>query len=280
MRWSSVSKTLTATALLQFAEENPSFSLQHMASRYVDYWPRTGSKANIRISDLLSHRTGIVHYNNKENCYHNQSPDFDREQHPSVTYNARQAVQVFRDQDLCFEPGTSFKYSTFGYSLLGSVIEGATGVSYADWVNRKIRYPLGMASLQQGIGVRGGFDLNNGHLEYLEQDNGAWRLPGGGWESNIIDLAKFANALLQGKLLKDTARLATHVPGNDIYGYGIMHKHNVSHAWHEGNNLNSSALLYLYPRSRERLGIVIMTNSRHGEPIDIAERLANLWIEK
>lgn len=278
-RWSSVSKTLTATAALKLAEENPAFSLNDRVIKHVDYWPRVGNKSGIRIKHLLSNRSGIIHYTNKEGCFQNRSPDYERSRHPSRTYNARQAVEVFRDQELCFDPGTSYKYSTFGFSLLGSAIEGASGMSYVDWVNEKIRIPLGMTSLRQGTGIRGGYYNNQGRIEYLDQGNGAWRLPGSGWESNIIDLAKFTNALLHGKLLNNTARLATSVPGNGTYGYGMFHKDYISHAWHQGNNLNSSALLYLYPRSHDRLGIVIMTNSRHGEPIDIANRLAGALLE-
>lgn len=278
-RWSSVSKTLTATAALQLAEQNPEFSLNDRVIKHVDYWPRTGNKADIRIKHLLSNRSGIIHYTKQEGCYLNRSPDYDRTRHPSRTYNARQAVEVFKQQNLCFDPGTNYKYSTFGFSLLGSAIEGAAGMHYVDWVNQKIRKPLGMTSLRQGTGTRGGFYNNQGRLEYLEQGNAAWRLPGSGWESNIVDMARFANALLYGKLLNNTARLATSVPGNGSYGYGMFHKHYISHAWHEGNNLNSSALLYLYPRSHERVGIVIMSNSRQGELIDIANRLAGSLLE-
>jgi CubicO group peptidase (beta-lactamase class C family) len=278
-RWSSVSKTLTATAALKLAEENPAFSLEDRVIKHVGYWPRTGNKADIRIKHLLSNRSGIIHYTNKEGCYQNRSPDYDRRQHPARMYNARQAVEVFKAQNLCFEPGTSYKYSTFGFSLLGSAIEGAAGMSYVDWVDQKIRIPLGMSSLRQGTGVRGGYYNNQGRIEYLEQGNGAWRLPGSGWESNIVDMAKFANALLHGKLLNNTARLATSVPGNDTYGYGMFHKDYISHAWHKGNNLNSSALLYLYPRSHEKLGLVVMANNRDGEPIDIVNRLASVLLE-
>ncbi|MCW8962582.1 MAG: beta-lactamase family protein [Gammaproteobacteria bacterium] len=278
-RWGSLSKTLTATAALKLAEDNPAFSLEDRVIEHVDYWPRVGDKADIRIKHLLSNRSGITHYWMEEGCYGNLSPDFERKKHRQITYNARQAVEVFKDQDLCFSPGTGYKYSTFGFSLLGSAIEGASGVSYAGWVSRKIRQPLGMTSLQQATGTRGGFDEDRGRLEYIEEDNAAWRLPGGGWESNIIDLAKFANALVQGSLLNNTARLATSVPGNGTYGYGVFHSPGNTHVWHEGNNRNSRALLYLYPRTGERLGIVIMTNGRHSKPVEIVHRLAWLFIE-
>ena len=98
--------------------------------------------------------------------------------------------------------------------------------------------------------------------------NAAWRLPGGGWESNILDLAKFANGLLQGSLLRNTARLWTTVPGNPSYGYGVKYTRDKSHVWHEGMHFNSRALLYLLPGSVDRTGIVIIERKdrQNGDP--------------
>ncbi len=213
-RWGSISKTLTAAATLKLAEENPAFSLNDRVTEHVNYWPEYGNKGNIRIWHLLSNRSGIIHYKKKKGCYENHLPGYNRNKHPSKYYNAKQGVEVFKNQELCFDPGTSYKYSTFGYSLLGSAIEGGAGQSYASWVNDKIRLPLGMTSLQQATGTRKGFDQKYHVLNDVYAGNAAWRLPGGGWESNIIDLAKFANALLQGTLLNKTSRLVTTVPGN------------------------------------------------------------------
>lgn len=277
-RWSSISKTLTAAAALKLAEENPAFSLNDRVTEHVSYWPGYGNKGNIRIKHLLSNRSGIIHYTQRKNCYENHSPGYSRSKHISKYYNAKQGVEVFKNQRLCFDPGTSYKYSTFGYNLLGSAIEGGSGISYAAWVKDKINTPLGMSSLRQATGARTGFDQEDHILQEVFSGNSAWKLPGGGWESNILDLAKFANALLQGSLLNNTSRLWTTVAGNFTYGYGINHAFNESQVWHEGNNDNSRALLYLYPRSPDRLGIVLMINSAHSNPRRISHHLADLLI--
>jgi CubicO group peptidase (beta-lactamase class C family) len=279
-RWSSISKTLTAAAALKLAEENPEFSLNDKVTEHVSYWPEHGNKGNIRIRHLLSNRSGVIHYTQRKNCYQNPSPRYDRSQHSSRYYNARQAVEVFSNQKLCFDPGTGYKYSTFGFSLLGSAIEGGSGTSYANWVRDQIKRPLGMYSLQQAIGTRKGFDQQGHILKTVFSGNSAWKLPGGGWESSILDLAKFANALVQGRLLNDTGRLWTTVAGNITYGYGINHAFNNSRVWHRGRNDNSQSLLYLYPGSADRLGIVLMINSVHSNPMRIAHHLADLLIHR
>ena len=277
-RWASVSKTLTATATLILAEENPGFSLNDRVARYVDYWPRYGKKGDIRIKDLLSHRAGIIHYRTIDGCYNNRYPDYSLNRYTSRYYNARQSVDIFSDQALCFDPGTSFKYSTFGYSLLGAAIEGACGESYAAWINDSISKPLGMTSLRQGTGTQRGFENIGGWLMPVADGNVAWKLPGGGWESDIVDLARFANALLQGRLLQNPDRLWTTVPGNGLYGYGMMHNHSNSRVWHEGSQVNNSSLLYLFPGSEARLGIVVLSNSAHSELTTIVYRLAQLLL--
>jgi CubicO group peptidase (beta-lactamase class C family) len=279
-RWSSISKTLTAAAALKLAEENPGFSLNDRVTEHVSYWPEHGNKGNIRIRHLLSHRSGIIHYTQRKNCYQNHSPAYSRSKHTSKYYNAKQAVEVFRNQKLCFDPGTGYKYSTFGYSLLGSAIEGGSGMCYATWVRNRIIRPLGMHSLRQATGMRAGFKQEGHVMKTVYDGNAAWKLPGGGWESSILDLAKFANALLQGTLLNDTGRLWTTVPGNLTYGYGIKHALDNSQVWHQGRNENSRALLYLYPRSAERLGIVLMINSIHSNPVRISRRLAELLFNR
>ena len=275
-RWGSVSKTLTAAATLKLANVNPAFSLNDRVTEHVSYWPRYGNKAGIRIKHLLSHRAGIIHYRKQGNCPDNPRPDFDRNQHHSKYYNAYQGVKVFSKQRLCFNPGSRYKYSTFGYSLLGAAIEGASGMSYDSWINRAIKKPLNMTSLQQATGIRRGFDQKAHALHPVLSGNVAWKLPGGGWESNIIDLAKFANALLQEHLLHDTRRLWTTVPGNPGYGYGIKFSADKDKVWHKGKHDNSRTLLLLYPGSADKPGIVVMINSVHSKPVRIAVRLSEL----
>lgn len=276
-RWASISKTLTATAALKLAEENPAFSVNDKVTEHVPYWPVQGNKGNIRIKHLLSNRSGIIHYTKKKGCYDNRSPSYDRSKHSSNSYNAAQAVAVFKNQPLCFDPGSNYRYSTFGYNLLGSAIEGGTGTSYANWIRDKIKIPLGMSSLRQATGAQKGFDQQCHILREIDAGNAAWKLPGGGWESNILDMAKFAHALLHGSLLYDTSRLWTTVDGNPPYGYGIKYTLNKSEVWHQGRDNNSRALLYLYPGSADRLGIVLMINSVYSNAMRIAHHLANLF---
>jgi len=51
---------------------------------------------------------------------------------------------------LDFEPGTSYVYSNFGYSVLGRVIEKASGQSYEDYVREHVLAPVGIRDMRLG----------------------------------------------------------------------------------------------------------------------------------
>ena len=55
---------------------------------------------------------------------------------------------VFRDDPLVYEPGTSVLYTTYGYCLLGCVVEGAAGRPFADVLRDEVFAPAGMTATQ------------------------------------------------------------------------------------------------------------------------------------
>ncbi len=53
-------------------------------------------------------------------------------------------LQPFAKDRLLFEPGTEFRYSTFGWRLVSAAIEAAAGDSFLTFMRRQIFEPLGM----------------------------------------------------------------------------------------------------------------------------------------
>ena len=60
-RWASLSKPLTAVAAFR-AISDGHFGLHDKAIDHVSYWINGGGRDDIKVSDLLSHHSGIVHY--------------------------------------------------------------------------------------------------------------------------------------------------------------------------------------------------------------------------
>ncbi|MEM7294636.1 MAG: serine hydrolase domain-containing protein [Pseudomonadota bacterium] len=194
-RWASISKTLTAVAALQADESITDFEIEDRVSDHVDYWTSVGNKGEVTIKHALSNRSGIIHYSNS--CSGNSNPEFYQSVHGNGTFDPESAVEVFKDQSLCFAPDTDYSYSTFGFNLVAAAIEQGSGQSYNDWVMSQIAAPLGMTSLRQATGTSQGFRVACGELKSSSEPSKSYVLAGGGWESNIVDLAIFANGILQ-----------------------------------------------------------------------------------
>jgi len=124
-------------------------------------------------------------------------------------------IRYMRGQKLDFDPGTQYAYSNFGYSLLGRIIEQASGMSYEQYVRNKVLKPLGIRSMRIGRTLPEG--RSDGEVRYymrhgetgsavvgprlgkpVPQPYGAWYLEAmdshGGWIGSTIDLVRFASA--------------------------------------------------------------------------------------
>lgn len=273
-RWASISKPLTAVAILQLDEKSSDFSIDDEITDYLSQWPDSGDKGSITFKHLLSNRSGVIHYSTKTNCSGNESPSPDRSAHGEGQFSAEQAVAIFENEDLCFEPGTAYKYSTYGYSLAAAAFEPASGTSYASWVEENVAEPLGMTSLRQATGSSSGFNESEGRLVGKATSSKSSVLPGGGWESNIHDLALFANGLLQNALLRNTSRMWNESTGNSVYRLGIRRKAGGGRVYHGGSHDDLRTMMYLFPDRSDDLGIVLYVNSRHADRDRVVQRVA------
>src|SRR5258706_7069473 len=119
-------------------------------------------------------------------------------------------------QPLDFAPGERYAYSSFGYSLLGRVIEKLSGQPYEQHVQETVLKPLGITAPRMGKSLES--ERVEGEVRYYDIHEkrelaitgpgagkekvplsyGAWRQETldshGGWIASSIDLAKFAAA--------------------------------------------------------------------------------------
>lgn len=192
-RFASVQKSMTAAAILQLAEQGK-INLDAEVQTYVPYFPK--KKYPITVRQLLYHLGGIPHYVNR-----------DLEQHIKEHKTTREAIAIFENFDLIAEPGTKFSYSSYGYNLLGAVIEGASKQSYADYMREHIWQPLGMIDTRMddpldliANRVRG-YQIVNGALKNSEFIDVSSRFAAGGTRGTVRDLLKFMKGLNDGKVL-------------------------------------------------------------------------------
>jgi len=256
-RWASVSKTLTAVAAFK-AIEDKKLSLNDKVTKHLDYWPKTGNKDDITIAQLFNHRSGIEHYGDYRKINYVADDNF----------NAEQCVNVFSYAALKSTPGTQYLYSTFGYNLLGAVVEGATNIAYEKYVDDNIADKVGMNSLTGYSEGPGGFTKDcNAFIKEENEGNVEWKLPGGGWASNINDMAKFLKGLTNGTFLANTAALWQPVSNNSGYSFGTLRETLAGelHIWHNGAHDDVRTYLGFFPNLKT--GVVVMING--GSYVDV-----------
>ena len=217
-RTASIAKPMTSVAIMQLVEQGK-LDLDVQIQTYLPDYP-VKKKGTITIRHLLNHTSGIPGYKNGKERQNQKQFD-----------NLWDASQVFAKRKLQFEPGTAFSYTTYGYVVLGAIIEEVTGQKFEEFMKNNIWTPLGMNDT--GVEVFGKSYLNKSQLYHFEkgkardgkQNNLSNRIPGGGFYTTLEDLLKFGNAILDNTLV-DSTTLEEMVKIPDVdkegnpYGFG------------------------------------------------------------
>ncbi len=273
-RLASITKTITAISVLQLVEAGK-IDLDAEIQAYVPYFPRKKWPVTVRL--LLGHLGGISHYKN-----------YDIEGRIKVPKNTSEALAIFQDFDLVAEPGTKYNYSSYGYNLLGAVIEGASGESYGDYIRKNIFKPLGMINSQIDDPVDliphrvRGYRLINGTIKNSEYVDVSSRFAGGGTRSTVVDLLKYANGIMEKKLLKEKtwnlmfSSMATREGRFTGYGmgWGVRPWRGHFQVSHGGSQPETRTHILIFPT--ERFAIAIASNREGLNLMPYVSRLAEL----
>lgn len=123
-RIGSVSKTFTSAVVALLVEQGklsyntPINSVLASTDFPVKKWHN--KPVNITVGQLLSHTAGL------------HATSYDDFKTVFLTPNATQMIHKFKDEPLLFEPGTSFKYSNYGFQVVSAVVEVVTGRPYIE----------------------------------------------------------------------------------------------------------------------------------------------------
>jgi len=270
-RTASIAKSMTAIAIMQLVERGK-LDLDQPIIEYIDNFPiKDGSSITAR--HLLQHSSGI-------GAYKSSKESESKKEYATL----RDAMTVFEDRELRFEPGTNYFYTTYGYVVLGWLIEEITGVSYDSYIKENILVPTKMyhtgvenfldpvANLSKLYSQKNKIDKryrpkNNKVIE-KKRTNLSNRIPGGGFYSTVEDLLKFGQAILNNDLVSsETLELMwtdskLKKEGNPyglgwfLYGQNPKHGHVYGHS---GGQTGASSQLMILPE--EDIVLVIMSNT-------------------
>jgi len=196
----SVSKPITATLVAQLWEEGV-LDLDTDVREYVPGYPEKAYPVTLR--QLLSHQAGIRHYKRALSPLHSEMAR--NEQFDSI----ESSLAIFANDDLLFEPDTSFNYSTYGYTLVSAAVEGATGRSFLDLVDERVFEPLAMdkSTADDGSSPTRVSDylvlMSDSAVLPAPETNNSYKWAGGGIVSTPSELALFGAAMLRSELLSE-----------------------------------------------------------------------------
>lgn len=278
-RYASLSKPVTALAAFQ-AITDGHIALHGKIGSYVSYWPSSGNKDDITVAHCLSHRSGIVHYGRDGNENMVCTPSSVATP-ASTGFNGQLSVDRFDQCDLLSTPGTAHRYSTYAYDLLGAAIEEAVNMDYVAYVNQHIKNVAGLSSLNAFAGSPGGYDYDcNLKREPKDEGNANIKIPGGGWSSNIRDLARLMQGIVNDEFIPTSYALWQDVSfssdnSNYVYGFKKKTVNGATYAYHGGAHADVRTFMGFFPGDKN--GVCVMMNTgESGDAERVGEKLLAL----
>jgi len=280
-RLGSISKPITAAATMELVDRGK-LELDVSVQKYCPAFPK---KDSITTRQLLGHLGGIRHYNPDGK---GDIPD-DSARH----FNSMQeSLSIFAGDPLVAVPGTKFNYSTYGYTLIGCVIEGASGQKFTDFVRENVFRPSAMSSTQADDffaviphRTRWYHKDADGAVQNAGVLDSSYKIPGGGFISSADDMARFAIAMLKNKLVQRSTRdlmwtrqkIADGTPTNYGLGWGIASRHSLVLVGHTGSQQGASTALTLVPD--RNVAIVVLINMDGVDAYKLADEILKVVLE-
>jgi len=257
-RIASISKCITGLALGKMMEDGI-VDLDESFYTYVPDYPKR--KYDFTLRQLASHTAGIRGYRGKEFAL-NQD------------YSIKDGIEVFKNDPLFFEPGTSYLYNSFDFVLLSLAMQEASGVSFEEYVQKKVLNPLELENTFPPLQSISSSAVENiakfytkralGFTKAVEVNN-TYKLAGGGYLSTCEDVAQLGQAILERKLLKaatyDELLTSQIIDGKPTY-YGLgfqvsQDDHGRAFVGHVGSSVGSYTNLFIYPEHHKVVAILI-----------------------
>lgn len=281
-RIASHSKTFTATALMQLQEQGK----LRIDDCVVDYLPwlkehKDKRWQKVTIRQLMSHGAGVVRDGLNQNFWQLYRPFPDAEQFK------KEMLQT----DLVLDNNVKLKYSNYGYTLLGMLVEAISGQAYNDYVQEHIVDVLNLENTgpeySQKIDSRlvTGYSAPELHKERLPiaQIDTRAMASATGFYSNGVDLVKYFSAHMvgSGKLLDDESKKemqriqwqAQNTDEKEAYGLGMDIEEIDNKAWkgHGGGFPGQTTKSYFEPK--DKVVVTVLTNGLATYPDGIAKSI-------
>lgn len=230
----SAGKAFVAVGVLQLIETGL-LSLDSRIGDILDFDLKAIDK-NITIRQLLSHTSGIPDYFDES-----VMDEYDELWRDFPNYKIRTSMDLlplFIDKPMMYPAGEKFKYNNSGYVMLGIVIEKITSISFDEYLRSAIFAPCDMMNTGYYELDRLPANCANAYIYDTQRDEyytniysvDAKGTGAGGAFTTVLDIEKFWNNLLGGKLIsKDMLNEMFTPQSEEDYGLGMWLKRVDSH---------------------------------------------------
>ena len=291
-RTASIAKSMTATAVMQLAEQGK-IDLDAPIQKYCPAFPK--KQWPITARQLLGHLSGVRHYAKPGEASGKEHYD-----------TIAESLALFKDDPLLHEPGTKYNYTTYGYSILGCAVEGASGMIYEDYMREHVFKPAGMNETRTDDYRLIIPNRSRGYLRLDERSysqlpdvvkrlakvdgiynaalhDTSMKVPGGGLVSTAEDLVRFALAINSGALVKrDTLNhmwTKQKTKGGEETSYGLgwgvgETDDGYKFVSHSGGQAGTSTLLVFIPEKGFAVGV--MSNLQGASLMGIIQQIRNI----
>lgn len=216
----SIGKPFTALMTLILADDGL-IDLNATINEYIPEYSGPG-KNKATIHQMLTHTSGIPN--------HGAIPNLSKKL-VRWNYDTKQYLELIKNIELKFEPGTGFEYSGIAYNLLAIICEKVTNKEFGDLLKERIFIPLDMNNTKHDKNLDIDTKRANGYEYYLLKGymNPSYiemcHVKGsGGILSTVEDIAKFNNECFNAQklLTKELYKkmFTPYIKDWQYYGYG------------------------------------------------------------
>lgn len=178
IRIASISKLVTALAVIHLSENTDSFSIDADISNYLGFTVSNPSFPNTSITArmLLSHQSSIIDGSQYSSFL---SATYSNPNIPSISELITPGGDYYNsDVFNSIQPGTYFNYSNLNYGILGTIIEGVSGERFDDYCKNHLFEPMGLNA-----------SYNVSDLENIDDLAAIYRKIQGVWEAQVDDFS-------------------------------------------------------------------------------------------
>ena len=285
-RIGTASKPLTSAAVGLLLEKQR-LNLDEEIQTYVPEFPEKQWPVTLR--QLMGHLGGV------------RNDAGDEELLTAHCARTVEGLQRFAERPLLFEPGTKYRYSTYGWILVSAAVEAAAGEPFFTFMRKQIFEPLGMAdteadSTTDPIGDRAIFyfprfaaDPRYGPQDPSIVDYSCFA-GASAFLSTPSDLVCFGMAINSGKLLQPaTVRLLQapqRLASGEETGYGLgwdlekvaLAGEQTVVAGHDGKLMGGMVVSFMAFRERG-IVVAVTSNISYADTSSLALKIAQAFAE-